>query len=247
MPDAASAPFAARLAPCGPVIDARAADRATASVRQAAEKGGWDGTLLAANEALGPVFAASPYLSGLARRAPSMLGRILTDDPEVRLAAVLSATEKVGDEGLEAGKAQLRHLKAELHLLTALADLGAVWSLDQVTDALTRFADASLTAALRLAARSEVEKGRLVAVEAGPAGPIPGLFCLALGKHGALELNYSSDIDVSIFYEPSVLPVAEGVEPQVLYEPNGDGAEARIRERLERWRSIRASRAESRS
>ena len=32
---------------------------------------------------------------------------------------------------------RLRGLKAELHLLTALADLGGVWSLDQVTGALS--------------------------------------------------------------------------------------------------------------
>ena len=36
---------------------------------------------------------------------------------------------------------------------------------------------------------------------------------LALGKHGAFELNYSSDIDVSVFYDPAVLPVAAGQEP----------------------------------
>ncbi|MCM3060837.1 hypothetical protein, partial [Bacillus subtilis] len=36
----------------------------------------------------------------------------------------------------------------------------------------------------------------------------------AMGKHGASELNYSSDIDISVFYEPSALPLAEGVEPQ---------------------------------
>jgi glutamate-ammonia-ligase adenylyltransferase len=50
--------------------------------------------------------------------------------------------------------AVLRVLKAEAHLLTAMCDLGGVWGLDQVTGAMTRFADASLQAALNLSARA---------------------------------------------------------------------------------------------
>jgi glutamate-ammonia-ligase adenylyltransferase len=81
-----------------------------------------------------------------------------------------------------------------------------------VTGALARFADAALNAAVALTARAEIERGRLVAVAPGPAGPIPGLMIIAMGKHGAFELNYSSDIDISFFYEPDRLPLAEGVE-----------------------------------
>ena len=213
MSSALSTCLAARLTPCGPVLDGRAGERALGGLRRAAEAGVWGDALRAAEGALMPVFAVSPYLAGLVRRAPEMLGRVLSEGPEARLAMVLAAAESVGAEGVEAGKAQLRRLKSELHLLTALCDLGGVWTLDQVTGALTHFADASLAAALRLAAADEVARGRLLPVD-GTAGPVPGLFCLALGKQGAFELNYSSDIDVSIFYEPSALPLAGGVEPQ---------------------------------
>src|SRR5205085_4439496 len=109
---------------------------------------------------------------------------------------------------------RLRELKQELHLLTALADLGGVWDLDQVTGALTRFADASVCAALKVAARAEAAAGRLLRLGEGEEGPVPGWFCVAMGKQGAFELNYSSDIDVSVFYDPDLLPLAEGVEPQ---------------------------------
>ena len=37
-----------------------------------------------------------------------------------------------------------------------------------------------------------------------------------IGKHGAFELNYSSDIDITVFYDPARLPVAEDVETQSL-------------------------------
>ncbi len=170
----------------------------------------------AAWSALAPVFAASPYLAGLARRDPAMLERLLADDPAARLDAIVGEARAVASADIEAVKRDLRRLKAELHLLTALCDLGGVWGLDQVTGALTGFADASLHAALVAAAGEAMERGRMTSVGQGDDGPVPGFFALALGKHGAGELNYSSDIDVSIFYHPERMPVAEGVEPQAL-------------------------------
>jgi len=202
-------PLADRLSPCGPVIDARAAERTRELL---ADRIG--GALFeTAWPAMAPVFGASPYLAGLARRRSSALRETLERDPDERLADILAATLAVADElDEELGRKALRDLKADLHLLTALADLGGVWDLDAVTGALARFADAALHAAVALTARVEIERGRLVAVAPGPAGPIPGLMIIAMGKHGAFELNYSSDIDISFFYEPERLPLAEGVE-----------------------------------
>jgi glutamate-ammonia-ligase adenylyltransferase len=85
-----------------------------------------------------------------------------------------------------------------------------------VTGALTAFADAATQAALVLAAREEVARGALTAGGGGGGRPMPGFFCIAMGKHGAFELNYSSDIDVSLFYEPEAMPLAEGVEHQAV-------------------------------
>ena len=216
MSPASASALGFRLKPCGPVLDAKAAGRVLAGLQAAeGDAGCVKAALDAAWPALAPVFGASPYLAGLARRRPEQLLAILADAPSARLDAILSETEAAGaDPDLDSGKARLRRLKAELHLLTALCDLGGVWDLDQVTGALTRFADASLGAALRLAARVEIERGRLIAPRDDGAGPIPGFFCLALGKHGAFELNYSSDIDITVFYDPAVLLCAEGVEPQ---------------------------------
>lgn len=202
--------LADRLSPCGPIIDARAAERTrellTDRVGGAALEAAWP--------ALAPVFGASPYLAGLARRRPAALRETLDSDPEDRLGDILQLAHAQADEADdEVGRRVLRELKGDLHLLTALADLGGVWDLDQVTGALARFADAALHAAVALTARAEIERGRLVAVPPGAAGPIPGLMIIAMGKHGAFELNYSSDIDISFFYEPERLPLAEGVEP----------------------------------
>ena len=188
------------LKPCGPVIDAAAAERAREALGD-----------IPAWPSLAPVFAASPYLARLATRRPAELAAMLAADPAVTLDALLAGAEQGAALDPAAGGAELRRLKAGLHLLTALCDLGGVWNLDQVTGALTRFADAAVRAALVLAARSM--EGR-IAVLGQPENPVPGFFVVAMGKMGAYELNYSSDIDISIFYEPGALPLGPDIEAQ---------------------------------
>lgn len=221
-----------RLRPCGPVRDAQAAARLHEQLIEAADADGWRATLDAAWAALEPVFAASPYLAGLARRWPDRLRRTLESDPEARLAEILAATDALIGAPDEA-KAPLRHLKAELHLLTALCDLGGVWHLDQVTGALSRFADAAARAVLRILADDWRRRGRLISAPDDPRGPVPGLFVLAMGKGGAFELNYSSDIDLSLFYEPETLETAlsEGVEMQGFVNRLAQGLTALLAER----------------
>ncbi|MBU1324777.1 MAG: bifunctional [glutamine synthetase] adenylyltransferase/[glutamine synthetase]-adenylyl-L-tyrosine phosphorylase [Alphaproteobacteria bacterium] len=233
------------LRPCGPVVDAGAAERAHQRLAEAATAHGWSATLDAAWPALAPVFAASPYLFGLARRWPEMLRGLLEEGPEARRDAVLAATAALSG-GADDLRVPLRRLKAELHLLTALADLGGLWDLDAVTHALSRFADASAAAALRAVAHDQRARGKLLSPPDDPRGPVPGLFGLAMGKHGADELNYSSDIDVSLFWDPDRVAgtLAEGVEPQrfldrlthafaqLMQERTGDGYVFRVDLRL---------------
>jgi len=221
-----------RLRPCGPVRDAEAAGRIHERLVDAAEAGEWRAKLDGAWGALEPVFAASPYLAGLARRWPERLKQVLETAPETRLAEILAATDAIDGPADEA-KAPLRWLKAELHLLTALADLGGVWDLDAVTGALSRFADATTQAALRCLARDQRRRGKLTSAADDPRGPVPGLFVLAMGKGGAFELNYSSDIDLSLFFEPEALEGAlgEGVEAQSFVNRLAQGLASLLSER----------------
>ena len=233
------------LRACGPVLDAAAAARAHERLSEAAAADGWSAAFDAAWPVLEPVFAASPYLFGLARRWPLMLRDLLEQGPDARLADVLTRTAALTG-GADDLRSPLRRLKGELHLLTALADLGGVWDLDQVTGALSRFADASARAALTAVAHDQRERGKLISPPDSKRGPVPGLFGLAMGKHGADELNYSSDIDISLFWSPEVLTgaLAEGVEPQrfvdrlahafstLMQERTGDGYVFRVDLRL---------------
>ena len=205
MPDS---PLIKRLKPCGPVVDAAAGKRAREALGALDD---WP--------ALEPVFAASPYLTALAKQDRERLNRVLNDPPEARLEAILAATKRLEAHAreIEAVRVGLRRLKGELHLLAALADLGGVWDLEEVTGALTRFADAATRAALAAAAAGEVFAGRLHAPKAHSLrGPVPGLFVLALGKHGGFELNYSSDIDITVFYDPEAMLMADGAEPSTV-------------------------------
>ena len=118
-----SGPLGARLAPCGPVLDAKAAERAREAI--AKRVGEAMAEVEAAWDALAPVFAASPYLASLARRDGRRLPRILAGDPDQGLAAILEAAEAVAAEpDFETARRVLRELKGDLHLLTALCDLG---------------------------------------------------------------------------------------------------------------------------
>ncbi|HEX8570579.1 MAG TPA: glutamine-synthetase adenylyltransferase, partial [Caulobacteraceae bacterium] len=197
------------IAPCGPVVDAAAAERTREAAARSAAEGGWAEALEAAWPALASVFGGSPYLAGLARRRPASLGEALSTSPAERLEQILAEAHGAAATPDEAG-ARLRALKADAHLVIALADLGGVWTLDQVTGAMTAFADAALQAALAAAARAEAARGRLLE-PTDAANPVPGLFVLAMGKHGAHELNYSSDIDISFFFEPDLFPADASV------------------------------------
>ena len=106
----------------------------------------------------------------------------------------------------------LRRAKSEAALLIALCDIGGVWPVMQVTAALTDLAVNSVQAALRFLLRQEVARGRMTAVDQDRPEDGCGLIVLAMGKFGAGELNYSSDIDLIVFFDPDDSLVAD-IEP----------------------------------
>jgi len=153
----------------------------------------------------------SPYLWDLIRADPDRLVSILETEPEHRFTSVLADARSAGDGASEADAMRiLRRAKAEAALLIALADIGGVWPVERVTSALTEFADAALGGALRHLLRGVSGKLKI----ADPANPEEGsgYVVLAMGKGGAFELNYSSDIDLIVLYDADAAPLA-GAEP----------------------------------
>ena len=126
----------------------------------------------------------------------------------------------------------LRRARMEAALLIALADLGGVFTVDGTIEALSDFADWAVAAAVRHLLRAAARAGRLTLDPDAPETDC-GFFVLALGKHGGRELNYSSDIDLALFFDPARAPVAEGVAPEDLFVRLGKGLVRLLQSRTE--------------
>ena len=160
----------------------------------------------------------TPYLRRLMERREDLIAAPDDDLPERLIASAVAAATSVAANPppMEEAMTILRRAKDAAHLACALADLAQTWPLARVTGALTDFADAALNAAVALAAQEMKSRGVFEpAPYDAPTGPIRGLAIIAMGKMGAHELNYSSDIDVSIFYDIAGLEGIQAREPRV--------------------------------
>ncbi len=140
----------------------------------------------------------SPYLAGLIAREAEWLEQAAEIGPEAAVEAELSALTGLSAEALGP---KLREAKRRVALIAALADLGGVWPLETVTGSLTRLADAGLQAGLTALARAEIARGKLPGMTEADAETGAGMVVFAMGKMGAFELNYSSDIDLICLFD----------------------------------------------
>ncbi|MFI5015096.1 MAG: bifunctional [glutamine synthetase] adenylyltransferase/[glutamine synthetase]-adenylyl-L-tyrosine phosphorylase [Hyphomicrobiales bacterium] len=168
---------------------------------------------------LGAIFAYSPFLTRIITAHPDWLLDALTDQPSAHLDELIEGLRRAC---LSAGSDEeimpaLRHTRQRVALLVALADLGGVWTLDEVTEALTRLADAAVSLATDHVLRDADRSGRLCLPDPTRPGEGVGYVLIAMGKHGARELNYSSDIDVIALHDPVGAPIAAGAEPDALF------------------------------
>jgi glutamate-ammonia-ligase adenylyltransferase len=177
-----------------------------------------DADIAAATNLLTAVFSASPYLTSLALRDPPLLAECLSRDPDKHLAEACAALADAVAKASAAPEvmALLRKFKRRIALLTALADLGGVWTTERTLEAMSAAADTVLQQAAAFLFRKARESGELVP-QANDAGPTPGYFILAMGKLGAHELNYSSDIDIMVFYDADRAGLKPGVEPSIFF------------------------------
>lgn len=147
----------------------------------------------------------SPYLRALMAREGAWLRVALTLSPETAIAAVLSPLAEAEDL-----PAALRAAKRRVALLVALTDLGGVWRLEEVTGALTALADRAVDLSVQRLVADEIRRGKLPGQGEGDAATGAGMVVLAMGKMGAGELNYSSDIDLICLFDDARYPGAEG-------------------------------------
>jgi len=190
---------------------------------------------------LDAVFGNSPFLGRLAQRETGALGEYFAAGPQTVVnAAVLLAHSVARAENEAQAMKELRTAKRRAALAIAMADIAGLWEVEKVTAELTRFADACVQGALRLLLAAEAQRGG----QAQVAEKDCGLTVLAMGKYGAHELNYSSDIDLVAFYDADKFPFAKRGDPRgaavdivrglvkLLSEATGDGYVFRVDLRL---------------
>src|SRR5215216_1776131 len=189
------------------------------------------------SDVVAAIAEASPYLWDLIRADPERFLDLLHADPDARFLKLIADAQHVGLNATDDAEVMrgLRRAKAEAALLIALTDIGGVWPVERVTRALTELADVALGAAVRYLLRAAAAAGKLKHSDATKPEQSSGYVVLAMGKLGAFELNYSSDIDLIVLYDPDTPALAKGVEPgsffvrltrnlvKLMQERTGDG------------------------
>lgn len=147
-------------------------------------------------DAIDRAFAHAPFLRRAGEHRPDVVERIAQGD----IAGALALCRQ--EEGTDNVGLALRRERQALSLAVALADLAGLMPFEEVVATLSDFADRALDRAIAAAIE-----------ERTPGEPARGFAVLGLGKHGSRELNYSSDIDPILIFDPQMLPRRERDEP----------------------------------
>jgi [glutamine synthetase] adenylyltransferase / [glutamine synthetase]-adenylyl-L-tyrosine phosphorylase len=164
-------------------------------------------------------FEGSRYLTTLASRDPDRLARVLGEAPDRRFSSATSAliAAMASAADIPTAKRLLRIYKSEIALLTALADLSGVWPVMTVTLTLSECADQAVAAAVRFLFKTAATRGQWRPLDINHPELGSGYFVLAMGKQGAFELNYSSDIDLTVFFDRDMAKSRLDSDPQTFF------------------------------
>lgn len=147
--------------------------------------------------------ANSAFLADLALREAETTQALFTLGPDAllrrELQAIADLPPTLPQKELAAA---LRQAKRRVSLIAALADISAVWGLQPVTHALSDLAQAALRASVAHLLRAGHDRGELCLPDPSQPEIGSGFTVLAMGKLGARELNYSSDIDLVLLHDP---------------------------------------------
>ena len=145
----------------------------------------------------------SPYLSDLLVRERDTAVQAMQHGPDAALSEAEAALADL-DPAMPRAQlaASLRQAKRRIALICAIADIGGAWPLRRITRTLSALAEAALGKAIDHLLLAAHDAGDINLPD--PANPSPGsgLIVLGMGKLGAGELNYSSDIDLMLLFDP---------------------------------------------
>lgn len=152
---------------------------------------------------LAAVFCHSPFLRDCALKEHEFLTAILTGEADTIAQALINEVGSLGRlaESEAEVMARLRIAKRRMALLCGMADLAGLWEGNTVTAVLSRFADACVFATIDHLLLALNHAGNVELASTDEPQKACGLVILGMGKLGAFELNYSSDIDLILFFD----------------------------------------------
>lgn len=150
----------------------------------------------------------APYLARIAQRRQSAFVAAVHGIHDAFATSILAHMEvQAQAASLAEWMREARAAKESLALIVALADVSGSWQLARVTHMLAEFADVTMQSALEFLLADAVRKGEWQAAEGmGDLASQSGITILGMGKLGAFELNYSSDIDIIVLFDPDRAP-----------------------------------------
>ncbi|MDX6748443.1 bifunctional [glutamine synthetase] adenylyltransferase/[glutamine synthetase]-adenylyl-L-tyrosine phosphorylase [Geminicoccaceae bacterium 1502E] len=147
------------------------------------------------------IAAGSPFLTDCLAAEPDVATRFHELGPGPVWEALVAETLAVDRGDRTRLMAGLRRVRRRVALLTALADLSGQWELERVTLALSDFADLAVQRTMQHLLLEGAKRGEIELEEGDDPSAGCGIFILGMGKHGARELNYSSDIDLIVLFD----------------------------------------------
>ena len=153
------------------------------------------------------VFGNSPFLAQCAVSDPRALRDVVEHGAEATAAEVTQRLDRLRRERQDQTELvrRLRAAKTRTAIVVAVADIAGAWHLERITGALTDFAEAAIRCAVAHVLRSAAAAGAFRLASTDEPETDSGYVVLAMGKLGARELNYSSDIDLIVLYDAEVI------------------------------------------
>lgn len=160
---------------------------------------------IASQKLLRAIAGNSPFLAQCLQRDAAFTSKLLQHGPTEVFGSIIKSLHDPVHAAVDTPKlmARLREAKRNAALAVAVGDISEIWNLDQVMNALSTFADVSISIATRHVLRYHADARRLPMIDQNNPEKDCGYVILGLGKLGARELNYSSDVDLIVLYDPN--------------------------------------------
>ena len=163
------------------------------------------------------LFGNSPFLAQCALKEVGFVHRIADAGPDAGFEAAVSDLAGACRDDANTLMRRLRLARRRVALAVGIADITGAWAVERVTGALTGFAEAALGEAVSHLLLEAAAAGEIGLARAEEPQTDSGLTILGLGKLGAGELNYSSDIDLMILYDSDRIAGAGPEGPQAAF------------------------------